>query len=78
MMQEFIVIILRAVNQFFEINTKKHHDHLVCLKCGKVVEFEDVVNNDRVDGQANNMSLINHTCIYMVNARRLRDDDMLV
>lgn len=25
----------------FEISNKNHHDHLVCLDCGKVFEFED-------------------------------------
>jgi len=25
----------------FELTGANHHDHLVCLKCGKVVEFED-------------------------------------
>jgi len=25
----------------FEINEGKHHDHLVCLQCGKVEEFYD-------------------------------------
>lgn len=25
----------------FEIETGDHHDHLVCVKCGKVVEFHD-------------------------------------
>jgi Fur family ferric uptake transcriptional regulator len=25
----------------FELNEGKHHDHLVCLQCGKVVEFYD-------------------------------------
>jgi Fur family ferric uptake transcriptional regulator len=25
----------------FEINEGKHHDHLVCLDCGRVVEFYD-------------------------------------
>ena len=25
----------------FELSHKKHHDHLVCLNCGNVVEFED-------------------------------------
>jgi len=27
----------------FEISHKEHHDHLVCLRCGKVVEFEDPI-----------------------------------
>lgn len=25
----------------FELNQKSHHDHLVCVKCGKVQEFVD-------------------------------------
>lgn len=25
----------------FELNEGRHHDHLVCLQCGKVVEFVD-------------------------------------
>jgi len=31
----------------FELAHKAHHDHLVCLKCGKVVEFEDDVIEQR-------------------------------
>jgi Fur family ferric uptake transcriptional regulator len=31
----------------FELSHKAHHDHLVCLKCGKVVEFEDEVIEQR-------------------------------
>jgi Fur family ferric uptake transcriptional regulator len=26
----------------FELNEGKHHDHLVCLTCGRVEEFVDV------------------------------------
>ncbi|OQX72918.1 MAG: transcriptional repressor [Campylobacteraceae bacterium 4484_4] len=26
----------------FELGNKPHHDHLICEKCGKIVEFEDV------------------------------------
>ncbi|WP_111977643.1 ferric iron uptake transcriptional regulator [Algibacillus agarilyticus] len=33
----------------FELSEKKHHDHLVCLKCGKVIEFTDDVIEDRQD-----------------------------
>lgn len=25
----------------FELGNKPHHDHLICEKCGKIVEFED-------------------------------------
>jgi Fur family ferric uptake transcriptional regulator len=27
----------------FELNEGEHHDHLVCVRCGKVVEFVDEV-----------------------------------
>lgn len=31
----------------FEIDRGQHHDHLVCIKCGKVVEFMDEVIEQR-------------------------------
>jgi Fur family ferric uptake transcriptional regulator len=31
----------------FELSEKSHHDHLVCLKCGKVIEFADDIIEDR-------------------------------
>ncbi|NTS76041.1 ferric iron uptake transcriptional regulator [Catenovulum sp. SM1970] len=31
----------------FELSAKQHHDHLVCLKCGKVIEFADDVIEER-------------------------------
>lgn len=47
----------------FELSHKEHHDHLVCLTCGKVVEFEDNVIEQRQKdvAQQNNMKLINHS-----------------
>lgn len=47
----------------FEISHKEHHDHLVCLKCGKVVEFEDDIIEQRQEAvaKAHNMKLINHS-----------------
>jgi Fur family transcriptional regulator, ferric uptake regulator len=30
-------------NSVFELSTESHHDHLLCLKCGKVEEFTDEV-----------------------------------
>jgi Fur family transcriptional regulator, ferric uptake regulator len=29
----------------FETNFKEHHDHLICIKCGKIVEF----TNDKIE-----------------------------
>ena len=31
----------------FEINQGSHHDHMVCLECGKVFEFYDTAIEDR-------------------------------
>ena len=28
-------------NSVFELDSGKHHDHIVCMKCGKVDEFTD-------------------------------------
>jgi Fur family transcriptional regulator, ferric uptake regulator len=30
-------------NSVFELNRGEHHDHIVCVKCGKVDEFKDEV-----------------------------------
>ncbi|MCK4842086.1 MAG: ferric iron uptake transcriptional regulator [Methylococcales bacterium] len=30
-------------NSIFELNKGAHHDHIVCMKCGKVDEFTDSV-----------------------------------
>jgi Fur family ferric uptake transcriptional regulator len=47
----------------FELTQKKHHDHLVCLKCGKVVEFEDEVIEQRQRDVAKHhkVKLTNHS-----------------
>lgn len=47
----------------FELTQKKHHDHLVCLKCGKVVEFEDdVIEQRQLDvAKSHNIKLTNHS-----------------
>ncbi|WP_448212240.1 ferric iron uptake transcriptional regulator [Colwellia sp. MEBiC06753] len=47
----------------FELSHKKHHDHLVCLKCGKVVEFEDeTIEQRQLDiAKSHNIKLTNHS-----------------
>ncbi|MCK4494194.1 MAG: ferric iron uptake transcriptional regulator [Methylococcales bacterium] len=30
-------------NSVFELDSGKHHDHIVCMKCGKVDEFVDPI-----------------------------------
>lgn len=62
----------------FELSAKDHHDHLVCLTCGRVIEFEDqVIEKRQLEvAEANEIKLTNHslylygeckkpdTCIY--------------
>ncbi|KAF0813018.1 Ferric uptake regulation protein [Andreprevotia sp. IGB-42] len=36
----------------FELNQGTHHDHLVCVKCGKVEEFYDAAIEQRQDAVA--------------------------
>lgn len=47
----------------FELSGATHHDHLVCLKCGKVIEFEDEVIEQRQLEVAttNGIKLTNHS-----------------
>ena len=47
----------------FEISDKNHHDHLVCLDCGRVIEFEDEVIEQTQNKIASNHSieLTNHS-----------------
>ncbi|MDH5484343.1 MAG: ferric iron uptake transcriptional regulator [Gammaproteobacteria bacterium] len=49
----------------FELNEGEHHDHMVCLKCGKVVEFmDDVIENRQKQIAANNgFTITEHSMI---------------
>lgn len=50
----------------FELSGKHHHDHLVCLKCGKVVEFEDnIIEQCQKDVAANNGMSLTHHSLYL-------------
>lgn len=47
----------------FEISDKNHHDHLVCLDCGKVIEFEDDMIEKRQHeiAEKHGIELTNHS-----------------
>lgn len=50
----------------FEISHKDHHDHLVCLRCGKVVEFEDpLIESRQIEVAAQNNMKLTHHSLYM-------------
>ena len=50
----------------FELTGANHHDHLVCLKCGKVVEFEDdVIERRQLEIAKSNGIKLTHHSLYL-------------
>ncbi len=49
----------------FELNRGGHHDHLVCIKCGKVTEFMDHVieERQRVIAEEHDFSIEDHSLV---------------
>ncbi len=47
----------------YELGLKKHHDHLICTKCGAIIEFFDEVIEDRQEAIAKkfNFQMRDHT-----------------
>lgn len=47
----------------FELSNKPHHDHLICLKCGKVIEFNDqTIEKRQIEiAKRYNINLTNHS-----------------
>jgi Fur family ferric uptake transcriptional regulator len=50
-------------NKKFENNLKDHHDHLICVKCGKIVEFinNTVEKEQEKIAKEQGFSLVSHT-----------------
>jgi Fur family ferric uptake transcriptional regulator len=54
-------------NSVFELESGQHHDHIVCVKCGRVEEFRDEVieQRQREIACAVNFKLTDHSlCLY--------------
>lgn len=53
-------------NSVFELNRGPHHDHIMCVKCGKVDEFTDQIIEGRQKEIAANLNyeLTDH-CLYL-------------
>ena len=47
----------------FEANNTAHHDHLICMKCNKIIEFvnDDIESIQEKVAQKHNFQLKNHT-----------------
>ncbi|MEE9354549.1 MAG: ferric iron uptake transcriptional regulator [Methylococcaceae bacterium] len=53
-------------NSIFEINKGGHHDHILCLKCGRVDEFADEVIEDRQKEIAHKLGYqMTEHCLYL-------------
>jgi len=54
-----------GITRFEPVHKGKHHDHLVCLKCGKILEFE----NNQIEqlqmkiAKKYNFKLTDHKCV---------------
>jgi Fur family ferric uptake transcriptional regulator len=47
----------------YELGLKKHHDHIICIKCGDIIEFFDDVIEERQEEIAKkfNFQMTDHT-----------------
>ncbi len=58
-------------NSVFELNRGDHHDHLVCVNCGKVEEFQDETIEELQNkiAKLRNFELTDHSlCLYGICA----------
>jgi Fur family ferric uptake transcriptional regulator len=49
----------------FELESGKHHDHLICVKCGKIIEFmdESIEAKQKEIAQKNGFRISDHSLI---------------
>lgn len=47
----------------YELGLKKHHDHLICTRCGKIIEFFDEMIEERQEkiAQKHHFKMQDHT-----------------
>ena len=52
----------------YELTPSDHHDHMVCVKTGKVIEFEDELIENRQDELAkkNGYRIVDHSLVLFV------------
>jgi len=61
----------------YEIGHKKHHDHLICIRCGKIIEFVDEVIEARQEevGKKFDFAITDHTMKILGLCKECRDED---
>lgn len=52
-----------AKGKKYELGIKEHHDHLICVQCGKLIEFQDTLIEKRQEEIAKqfNFKMTGHT-----------------
>ncbi len=62
----------------FELERGHHHDHIVCMQCGKVDEFEDetIENRQREKAQSLGYKLVEHNLIMYGECQRVNCPNM--
>lgn len=60
----------------FELNQGDHHDHIVCVQCGKIEEFSDDVIEERQQriARSRDFDLDDHSLVLYGNCLRCDDD----
>ncbi len=58
----------------FELNEGEHHDHLVCVSCGKVIEFVDDVieSHQKQIAEENGFEITEHSLIIYGHCKNCR------
>lgn len=56
----------------YELNEGEHHDHLVCLDCGRVEEFQDaeIERRQKEIAKERGFEIADHTLALYVNCKR--------
>ena len=56
-------VVLDNDGKKFESNIKEHHDHIICIKCNKIIEFlSNKIEKAQEDiAKENGFKLLNHT-----------------
>jgi Fur family ferric uptake transcriptional regulator len=60
-----------GINAVYELNTEDHHDHMVCLKTGDIIEFynEDIEKKQQEIAEKHGYEVINHSLILYVRPK---------
>jgi Fur family ferric uptake transcriptional regulator len=60
-----------GINAVYELNSEEHHDHMICLKTGDIIEFydEDIEKKQQEIAENHGYEVINHSLILYVRPK---------